>query len=54
VEVEGVVGQVQFEEALGRVRGGRQWPRLWIVRPPDGIESGSSPTARQEREGAEI
>src|SRR5580658_5948306 len=54
VEVEGVIGQVQFEEALGRVSGGRQWARLRIVRPPDRIEAGASPAARQEREWAEI
>src|SRR5208337_1016303 len=51
VEVEGVIGQVQFEEALGRVRGVRQWPRLWIVRPPDGIESGPSPAPARNASG---
>jgi hypothetical protein len=54
VEVEGVVGQVQFEEALGLVGGICQRPRFRIVGPPDRIESRASPTARQERERAEI
>jgi hypothetical protein len=54
VEVEGVIGQVQFEEALGLVGGVRQWPRLWIVGPPDRIESGTSPTPRQKRQRTKI
>ena len=54
VEVEGVIGQVQFEEAPGRVGGRRERQRFRIVGPPDRIESGASPAARQERERAEI
>ena len=54
VEVEGIVGQVKFKEALGLVGGDRNWVRFRIVGAPDGIESSSSPVAGQRRQRTEI
>jgi hypothetical protein len=54
LEVEGIVGQVQFEEALGLVGGSCLWQRFRIVGPPDCVESGASPAAHQKSERAEI
>jgi hypothetical protein len=50
MKIETVIREVEFQEALGRIRGGRHRVRCRIVGPPDRIEAGSSPAARQERE----